>query len=263
MAPAAAAVLATTVVLAVAASPRIPGTRLHFGMPLAAADSLSGFARSRAPAGTARLEGALRAFGLASRATLTFRGDLLVGATFAFEHTTAAERRYVEDELTREDYRRACMRREPTLVDCTWSGATRIHYLAAAERLTVEVGPPSAPPPPEPPMPPTAAAVGPPSLTDTLVLDARAHGLAPPRILSQPAPVYPAEAREIGLQGVVRVLARVDSTGTVIETRLRRGIPELDEAALEVARDTRFAPYLHDGRPVGYWVEIPVRFLLH
>jgi TonB family protein len=73
---------------------------------------------------------------------------------------------------------------------------------------------------------------------------------------------YPDGLQRAGIGGVVRVLLWVDSLGQVQEAGLERGsgIPELDQAALDVAPSFRFLPGRRRGRPVGTWVEFDVRF---
>ena len=74
---------------------------------------------------------------------------------------------------------------------------------------------------------------------------------------------YPAAAREAGVQGVVRVLALVDTTGAVVEAHIVRSIAELDAAALAQVRGIRFEPVVRDGVPHRFWVRVPVRYTVH
>ena len=57
------------------------------------------------------------------------------------------------------------------------------------------------------------------------------------------------------------VRALVDTNGAVAATEVVRSIPELDSAAVSVARRCRFRPYVAEGSPVRFRVEIPVIFM--
>lgn len=82
-------------------------------------------------------------------------------------------------------------------------------------------------------------------------------------LVASPSPAYPDEARPAGVQGIVRTLALVDSTGAVREVRVTRGIPELDSAAVAAIRAMRFRPRVLDGRAVAGWFRVPITFTLH
>lgn len=111
----------------------------------------------------------------------------------------------------------------------------------------------------------------------TLVASAPAAGDAPPRELDamplppspearierirervQAAVVYPARARERGLEGMARIQFRVAPSGRAAEviTLESSGSGLLDAAAEQAARDARELPQLYG------WVRIPVRFSL-
>jgi TonB family protein len=69
------------------------------------------------------------------------------------------------------------------------------------------------------------------------------------RVISLPRPVYPEEARQQKVGGVVRVLATVDETGSVAEAEAVSGSPMLQEAAVNAARQAKFEPLGRSGRP--------------
>ena len=60
-------------------------------------------------------------------------------------------------------------------------------------------------------------------------------------------PVYPTAAIATKVEGVVIVEAKIDVTGRVIEARILRSIPLLDEAALDAVRQWEFEPVVIDG----------------
>lgn len=106
--------------------------------------------------------------------------------------------------------------------------------------------PPSAPPSPAPP-----AEVG------------QVEG-APPRFLERVAPLYPARARRAGIEGSVTLRLRLSAGGRLIsaEVASSSGSPSLDEAALEAARASLYAPALSAGSPVASETEATYRFEL-
>jgi TonB family protein len=68
------------------------------------------------------------------------------------------------------------------------------------------------------------------------------------RVISLPRPVYPEEARQQKVAGVVRVLATVDENGSVAEAEAVSGSPMLQEAAVDAARQAKFEPLGRAGR---------------
>jgi TonB family protein len=64
--------------------------------------------------------------------------------------------------------------------------------------------------------------------------------IAAPQKLVDVQPVYPPEAREAGVQGVVIAVVTIDEGGNVIDARIVRGIPQLDQAALDAVRQWKY-----------------------
>ena len=85
-----------------------------------------------------------------------------------------------------------------------------------------------------------------------------APGLADSTQLVSPA--YPPRARAAGVPGRVWVRVLVDTSGAVEAAEIVRSIPELDSAAVAVARRCRFRPFEPAGSRVRFRVEIPVTF---
>lgn len=73
---------------------------------------------------------------------------------------------------------------------------------------------------------------------------------------------YPPLLRDRGTGGTTIVWFYVDEQGMVRQAMVRRssGHPELDRAALRVARIARFSPALDDGEPVAVWISLPISF---
>jgi len=75
-------------------------------------------------------------------------------------------------------------------------------------------------------------------------------------------PVYPRLAADTRIQGVIILEAVIDETGQVRDASVLRGIPLLDQAALEAVRQWRYTPTLVDGVPMPIVLVITVTFEL-
>ena len=83
-----------------------------------------------------------------------------------------------------------------------------------------------------------------------------------PRKVVEVAPVYPALAAKAGIEGVVIIEATIDPRGRVVNATVLRGIPVLDEAALEAVRQWVYTPTLLNGVPTPIIMTVTVRFRL-
>lgn len=116
-----------------------------------------------------------------------------------------------------------------------------------------------------PAAPAVAAAVAP-APTEA---SAPAAPLEPPRFaaayLANPPPPYPVSARRRGIEGEVRLEARISPAGHAQEVRVvaSAGDLSLDEAAQEAVRHWRFEPARRGSLAVEAWVSIPVVFRLN
>ena len=85
----------------------------------------------------------------------------------------------------------------------------------------------------------------------------------PPKPKTPIRPKYPKIAQEAGIEGTVVVQVFVDKKGHVEGTTILKGLtPELNQAAKDAIRKTRFKPAKQQGRDVGVWISIPVNFRL-
>jgi periplasmic protein TonB len=105
------------------------------------------------------------------------------------------------------------------------------------------------PPPPPPPPPPQ----GPVHLSS---------GMRPPRKLVNVDPVYPRTAQIAHIDGVVILEATIDTRGRVIDVRVLRSVPLLDQAAVEAVRQWIYTPTLLNGVPVPIIMTVTVNFKL-
>ena len=116
---------------------------------------------------------------------------------------------------------------------------------------------PGLPPPPPPPPPPDQVS------DDAADPPLRVGGtIKPPVKLKNVNPVYPPDALEAKVQGVVILEARIERDGTVSRARVLRSIPMLDDAAVEAVRQWEFTPTLLNGAPVPIMMTVTVNFTL-
>lgn len=122
---------------------------------------------------------------------------------------------------------------------------------------------PGAPRPPTPPAPPFAGFSEPFDQTMARVQPVRVGGnVRTPTKVRDVKPAYPAEAQASRVQGVVILEALVDERGDVVNARVLRSIPLLDEAALGAVSQWQFTPTLLNGLPVGVVMTVTVNFTL-
>jgi TonB family protein len=87
-------------------------------------------------------------------------------------------------------------------------------------------------------------------------------GITQPVKIHDVRPVYPADAQAAHVQGVVIMEALIGEDGSIVNARVLRSIPLLDEAALAAVSRWQFAPTQLNGRPVGVIMTVTVNFTL-
>lgn len=76
------------------------------------------------------------------------------------------------------------------------------------------------------------------------------------------SPVYPEAARLARVEGLVVIEAVIGPTGDVVDARVLRSTPLLDEAALAAVRQWRYTPTLLSGVPMSVILTVTVNFSL-
>ncbi len=84
----------------------------------------------------------------------------------------------------------------------------------------------------------------------------------PPTKVVDVRPVYPEEARAAKIQGVVILEAVLGEDGAVIDTKILRSIPELDQAAIDAVSQWKYEPTLLNGEPVELEMTVTINFTL-
>lgn len=102
-----------------------------------------------------------------------------------------------------------------------------------------------APPPPRP--------TGPVRLSSTMKAPVKIHDVSP---------VYPVMAIASRVEGVVVIEAVIGPTGQIVDARVLRSKPLLDEAALAAVKQWRYTPTLLGGVPTSVILTVTVTFAL-
>ena len=84
----------------------------------------------------------------------------------------------------------------------------------------------------------------------------------PPKLLKMVEPVYPEIAMQSKVEGVVICEATTDAAGRVVDVRILRSIPLLDQAAIDAVKQWVYAPMKINGKPVGVVFTVTARFSL-
>jgi protein TonB len=73
-------------------------------------------------------------------------------------------------------------------------------------------------------------------------------------------PVYPAIAQSARVAGTVTIEATIGPDGKVIDAKVVRSIPMLDQAALDAVRQWEYTPTLLNGVPVPVLITVTINF---
>jgi TonB family protein len=83
-----------------------------------------------------------------------------------------------------------------------------------------------------------------------------------PRKMKHVNPIYPVEAQDARVQGVVILELSLDQDGRVSDARVVRPVPMLDDAALDAVLQWEFEPTMLNGQPVPVIMTVTVNFTL-
>jgi TonB family protein len=85
-----------------------------------------------------------------------------------------------------------------------------------------------------------------------------------PRPLYQPEPEFSQAARKAKFQGVVSLNVVIDTSGTISDMKIERGLGlGLDEQAFDCLKKWRFTPATHNGEPVNMRMHVEIDFHLY
>ena len=86
--------------------------------------------------------------------------------------------------------------------------------------------------------------------------------IKPPRLIHSVSPAFPEIARQARVEGVIILECVTDIQGRVVEVKVVRSIPLLDQAAIDAVRQWVYEPLVINGRPRGVVFNVKVRFEL-
>jgi len=86
--------------------------------------------------------------------------------------------------------------------------------------------------------------------------------VAQSKLVRQPKPIYPPEAKEARIQGVVKLSAVIATDGTMKELSVLSGHPMLVPAALDAVKQWVYETTLLNGNPVEVATQIDINFTL-
>jgi protein TonB len=86
--------------------------------------------------------------------------------------------------------------------------------------------------------------------------------LPPPVKIKDVRPLYPEDAQDARIQGVVIVEAIVDAEGRVANARIVRSIPLFNESALDAVSKWQYRPVLVNGDPVPFITTVTVNYAM-
>jgi len=244
---------------------RVPGARFALG------DSLEHLVQrlGLSPDGSAAVgpdervfTGAIEYFGQTARARFRFQGRWLARAEIETDAVSERVRDYILDEYQRQGYQRTCRTIAARKMDCRWSGRTIVEMVIDTSGVHADVTLPDQAMVPVTEVPPLVEVDGgDPAGPETLMVAKFATPGRHEAIVLDLDPVgWSVVAGDADDQVAAWVLASVNPAGTVVDARLvgDEGVG-VGEYALAAVRQWRFQPHKHDGRAVGFWVQIPLK----
>jgi protein TonB len=82
-----------------------------------------------------------------------------------------------------------------------------------------------------------------------------------PRVVYQPAPIYPPELARKNMQGTVYILFIVDRAGRTRDLKVQKSThPAFNGPALKAVKQWKFEPGKRKGQPVQFRMRVPITF---
>lgn len=82
-----------------------------------------------------------------------------------------------------------------------------------------------------------------------------------PRVVYQPAPIYPPELARKKMQGTVYILFIVDKSGRARDLKVQKtSHPAFNNPALKAVKQWKFEPGKRKGKPVQFRMRVPITF---
>jgi protein TonB len=85
--------------------------------------------------------------------------------------------------------------------------------------------------------------------------------VTPPKSIKKPIARYSDAARQLKLEGTVKMDILVSETGKVIDVKITKSAhPRLDEAAVKIVKEWLYAPAKKQGVAVRVWIPVSITF---
>ena len=88
------------------------------------------------------------------------------------------------------------------------------------------------------------------------------QGVSQGLIVKKVQPIYPAQARQMRLEGKIELQANISQSGSISSVKQLSGDPILGRAAMDAVRQWKYKPYYLNGEPVEVETQITVNFKL-
>ncbi|HXI12596.1 MAG TPA: TonB family protein [Thermoanaerobaculia bacterium] len=140
---------------------------------------------------------------------------------------------------------------------------------ASPAQVAQQPPPPVQTAPDPPPQPAVAQQVAPPAAVAQQarvnvgdLVEPGTDGLVAPKLIKLNKPPYPPIAKMQRIEGIVVLSALISETGRVLDVKILRGVPALNNAASDAVRSSPFAPATKDGVRVRSRTTLTVPFKL-
>ena len=115
---------------------------------------------------------------------------------------------------------------------------------------------PASAPPPD--LVPTTTSEFKPKLQTMSVSQGVSQGL----LYKKVAPLYPASAIRLRIEGTVELLATISKNGDITQVKVVSGDSQLSKAAADAVKQWKYKPYLLNGEPVEIQTQVTIKFKL-
>jgi len=88
------------------------------------------------------------------------------------------------------------------------------------------------------------------------------QGVSQGLLIKKVAPVYPATALRLRIEGSVQLLATISADGNITDIKVLSGDQQLTRAATEAVKQWKYKPYLLNGEPVEIQTQVTINFSL-
>ena len=88
------------------------------------------------------------------------------------------------------------------------------------------------------------------------------QGVSQGLITKKVTPVYPSQAQQMRLQGVVELMANISKEGNISDVKVLSGPPVLARAAVDAVKQWKYKPYFLNGEPVEVQTQVTINFQL-